>query len=411
MQVGRAWQPLGARMTFLAFLAWGAGVAIGSTGGAVAKSGALRLSLASVSAVQTNDLLNAVSCAARRDCMAVGEINNPPGGGENMLAERWDGRRWLLQRLPTPPKLTVDQLNGISCPSIRMCLAVGIYFHASRHGVGIGFHAWGPGLPLAERWNGRRWSIQHPVNLGGWARDGGGVTWLNAVSCATATDCTAVGSYFGPTSYPGAGTLTEHWNGKRWSVQKTPTSDDSNASLSSVSCPSLTSCVAVGGTQKRPVAERWTGTRWSRVRIPEPAQSTDALLTAVDCASVRACIAVGAFTTHRVVPGTPVAVTGMADRWNGKTWTVRRIRALTGHGLDSGASSVSCASTHVCMAVGQGATVELKGTRWSAEIPSPLGLTGVSCPSQRTCIAVGGAIAGRWNGTRWASQPIANPGL
>lgn len=40
-----------------------------------------------------------------------------PSGAQGMLAERWNGHRWVARRLPSPAKLTIDQLNGISCPS------------------------------------------------------------------------------------------------------------------------------------------------------------------------------------------------------------------------------------------------------------------------------------------------------
>jgi hypothetical protein len=387
-----------------------AGLAVGSTGVAP-ESGAGLQSEARVSAAQTDDSFSSVSCVTRRDCMAVGAINNPTGE-EAMLAEHWNGNRWSAQRLPSPPKLTVAQLAGVSCPSRRTCVAVGGYFNASRHGVGIGFHAWGSGLAAAERWDGRRWSIEHPANPGGWRRDGGGVTTLNAVSCPSARDCIAVGSYFGPT-YPDAGTLIEHWNGKNWSVQKTSTSTQFNGSLSAVSCPSTTSCMAVGSAGRRGLAERWNGTRWARVRVPERPHARLAALAAVDCASTTSCVAAGGFTTHRVIPGTPVSQSGLAERWNGKNWTARKVRALAALGFDTG--SVSCASTHACMAVGPAATAELNGSRWSEQTPHPTGLMGVSCLSRRACTAVGaasqGTLAERWNGTRWSREQTLNPGL
>lgn len=328
-----------------------------------------------------------------------------------VLAERWNGHGWTVDRIPSPSH--VSELDGVSCPSQRTCIAVGQYFRSSHNELHGGYFGWGSGLTVAERWNGRSWSIQHPVNPGGNSVNGSGVSMLNAVSCATTTSCTAVGSYFGPTR-AGGGTIAEHWNGKRWSVQKTPASTGLNGTLDAVSCASSVSCMAVGAiandprTRDRALAERWNGTKWSVVHLPEPAHTTVAALSGVDCLSTAVCIAVGNFTTQRVVPGTerfPGA--GMAERWNGSKWTVRRIRP----GIDL--ASLSCASTHICMAVGPSTEVRLSRTGWStAKTPSQHDFSAVSCPAKRTCIAVGGGtLAERWNGHRWSRQQTPNPSL
>jgi hypothetical protein len=57
------------------------------------------------------------------------------------LAERWDGRRWTIQALP---KVGNGGLSGVACTSTRACIAVGNL---------------SPGL-IALSWNGRRWAIQ-----------------------------------------------------------------------------------------------------------------------------------------------------------------------------------------------------------------------------------------------------------
>jgi hypothetical protein len=65
------------------------------------------------------------------------------------------------------------------------------------------------------------------------------------VSCATVTNCVAVGS---STNSSGASvTLAEQWNGSSWSVQTTPNPSAAlDSYLSSVSCAAATSCTAVG---------------------------------------------------------------------------------------------------------------------------------------------------------------------
>jgi hypothetical protein len=94
------------------------------------------------------------------------------------------------------------------------------------------------------------------------------------VSCTSNTACTAVGSYTNgePDELP----LAERWNGTRWSIQRaaTPPGTDNiifgpgtaNIILTDVSCPSKTVCVASGSYTVNsgnylPFVERWNGRR------------------------------------------------------------------------------------------------------------------------------------------------------
>jgi hypothetical protein len=93
------------------------------------------------SAPKPYDQLLAVSCPARRVCVAVGitDLNQP-----TLLAERWNGRRWSLTHPALPAGATLGGLTGVSCSSARACMAVG----------------YDSGGPLAERSNGRSWTVQ-----------------------------------------------------------------------------------------------------------------------------------------------------------------------------------------------------------------------------------------------------------
>ena len=70
------------------------------------------------------------------------------------------------------------------------------------------------------------------------------------VSCTSVSACTTVGSL----------TYAERWNGKRWRVQH---SSDNQNFFDGVSCPSLSDCMAVGytagGSYSFTLTERWTG--------------------------------------------------------------------------------------------------------------------------------------------------------
>src|ERR1700678_3048671 len=122
------------------------------------------------------DDLTSVSCTAGPACMAVGHSF---GSGEKALAESWDGSAWSI--VPTPDAgdttnpLVSNVLNGVSCVSDQACTAVGEY---------VGASGW---QTLIESWDGSTWSIvpspSVSPSLG---------TYLDGVSCLSATFCTAV---------------------------------------------------------------------------------------------------------------------------------------------------------------------------------------------------------------------------
>jgi hypothetical protein len=193
--------------------------------------------------VGSNDALGAVSCPSVTVCILVGSYN--ARGGTLILTERWNGTKWSLVRSPNPaqshcyieagPTLPFcSGLGDVSCASPVACVAIGAYGDSMAD------------LTLTERWNGKKWSIQRTPNVG--------PSILNGVSCSSATACTIVGIKAG-------GSVVEHWNGQRWSLQRTPTPP--GAVLNDVSCPTPTSCTAVGeqqlATSGGPLAERWSG--------------------------------------------------------------------------------------------------------------------------------------------------------
>lgn len=227
----------------------------------------------------TRSRLEGVSCASTRSCTAVGfwyYVGLP--SSEVVLAERWNGTSWSVQRTPTPAGATYGQLGGVSCPTLRPCTAVGFLTDSADIEV-----------TLAQRWHGTRWSIQQTPNPGR-ARTAG----LNGVSCPSLRSCTAVGFF---TDRAGTlATLAERWNGTRWAIQRTPSPTD--GALVGVSCASTMACTALGSNAGATITERWNGTNWAIQPIPNPADATSSQLDGVSCASPRSCTAVG-FSTNR----------------------------------------------------------------------------------------------------------------
>jgi hypothetical protein len=320
-----------------------------------------------------------VSCTAVTACMAVGRSFSTGDPAEVTLAEAWDGNTWSVLPTPNPAGSQGSFFNGVSCASATACAAVGDYINSS-----------GVTVTLAEAWDGANWSIQGTPNP-----SGATFSVLHAVSCTSASACTAVGY-----SLNAAGnyvTVAERWNGTKWSIQATPNPPGStSSSLFGVSCTAATACTATGSSTNTSapggttLAEAWNGTKWSIQAMPT---STGGELLSVSCLSASACTAVGSYFNRTAgTQGT------LSASWNGTRWSFNP-SVLTNASL----FSVSCSSVNQCTAVGQlsnssGTTVTLVESPFTDgaidSTPNPNGstaasLNGVSCTARYTCTAVG----------------------
>jgi hypothetical protein len=381
-----------------------AGALLLPSAASAAAAGPTRADAPGAASAKPADEFLAVSCPAGKMCIAVGESSFSTTG--TMLAERWNGHKWSVTRLVHPPGATNSFLTGVSCTSARACTAVGVDYVP---GTGTG--------PLAERWNGSQWALEVMPSPGH-----SGVP-LAAVSCGSATSCTAVGYYdFGSLGFTSS-TLAEHWNGHRWAAQSLPSAGDLGGDLSAVSCPSRLTCTAAGyyngtsdeGPGTAPLAMRRSSGNW--VVEPAPGDADENVtsgLTGVSCPTVSTCTAVG-----ENAGGGPLAL-----RWNGLTW--RTQTAADEFGLLR-FNGVSCASATACTAIGGRYGQRWNGRTWTLQrIAVPAGargfnLSAVSCSSARHCTAVGSknitvsqvsdvlTIAERWNGRTWAPQATPSP--
>jgi len=219
--------------------------------------------------------------------MAVGDQNfNGPGTPAN-LAERWDGTRWSVVPIPDPRSSAASVLLAVSCPAAATCEATGSY--------GVQPNAV-PERTLTERWNGTSWQIVPSPNPHAIE------STMFSVSCDSATDCKATGESFTEghiTDGIGSRTLAEQGNGTQWSL--VPTLNPAGSAedqLSAIFCNAPQQCMAVGSDvalagSQIPLAERWNGTQWSRLFVPNP-PLTESGLNGLSCPQPTLCVAVGA---------------------------------------------------------------------------------------------------------------------
>jgi hypothetical protein len=336
-------------------------------------------------------VLTSVSCVSTADCVAVGlSFRDDPNFTEPLI-EQWNGRQWRVQHAPLPKYVNQGQLFDVSCAIADACVAVGDVTGG------------GGTFPLAERWNGAAWSplnVPRPFSLGSFDE-----ATLVGVICFSRRACLAVGAD-DDANVP----LAERWNGRRWWVQRTPGAGDASF-LSAVSCTSTTACTAVGTDQdadstgcQRPLIERLTGARWSVVPIP-PMPDCSTLngsgLNSVWCPSPGACTAVGQYDRGNDNYERPLTEHARAGDWSIQPTpgVAYRVDPWGGAGNLYG---VTCSSPSACIAVGQAGS-PLRGIpiaeygsggRWAVQ---PLGeglvggggFNGVACVNKRSCVAVG----------------------
>ncbi len=303
--------------------------------------------------------------------------------------------------------LQVVRPNGVfedvSCTTQTACVAVGETINVA-----------GLDLPLAEQWDGTDWtSITVPRPSGSITAD------LNGVSCASSTDCEAVGRYYDATGHELP--FAEGWNGSVWTVQRVPVLAGGLWSfLSHVSCSSGTdTCEAVGVSDSGDgtVLDRWDGSAWTRQTLP-PAADSEPNLQGVSCAPDGACEIVGSYFPF------PNGQTekALAVRWDGSHFSVQSPAATSdGYGPVQ-FKGVSCLDGGVCEFTGVSysdvAVAErLSGGAWSVQSlagPSRLELWAVSCVASGECEAVGIAdespdtgVVERFDGTSWSEQTLS----
>jgi hypothetical protein len=206
-------------------------------------------------------------------CTAVGGWYKGAGGGT--LIEVWNGAAWYVQPSPNPKGSTGAFLVGVTCTNPLACTAVGDYSKGSNS----------PQLTLAERWEGKTWTIQPTPNP-----KGSRANALYGVSCVGFGSCTAVGT--------GNGTLAEAWDGTSWTIQPTPNPPDwlGLIQLDDIACTRSTACTTVGlfisfSGGPFSIAETWDGSTWS---IQPTAKLRGASgLEGIACLGPHACTTVG----------------------------------------------------------------------------------------------------------------------
>jgi len=221
--------------------------------------------------------LYSVSCVDASLCFASGW--GYVGGIESPLVQQWDGSSWSVVSVPSPAGTSLAELYGISCSSASACTTVGTVVDS----VGE--------VPLVERWDGSSWSLETaPIPTGAAAA-------MEGVACVSVSACTGVGTY-NVGSGPGM-SLADGWDGSSWSLEASQNPGSAANALVGVSCVAASACIAVGAEAsgsdpEMTLAEVWDGTGWSVQSTPQPSEMQSDLYSD-SCLAVSWCQSVGLF--------------------------------------------------------------------------------------------------------------------
>jgi hypothetical protein len=312
----------------------------------------------------------------------------------------------------TAPGPADSYLNEVSCTSAR-CVAVGDAVDSS-----------GVTMPVVEQRSASSWT-RLPERLPAGTT---GLQWLS-VSCGAATSCEGVGQATVPS---GTAMVALALTGMTLVVSDLPTLQGwSDEDVASISCPSSTSCTAVGYATSAaatiPIVETLSNGTWTPSEPASAVGSTDATLANVSCVDATDCTADG-FRTD----ASDVTVPMIAEEVAG-TWSAFASTPPTGV-LVNVIAEISCWSATTCDAVGESGTgtgivLSITGTAVSYVELANLGsqdyeeLTSIRCFSATSCIAVGTtggggsivsagtsrALVSVLTGSTWSQRLLPNP--
>jgi hypothetical protein len=172
--------------------------------------------------------LNAVTCASATKRWAVGD-SSARGGGGSTLIEQNTGSGWSIVPSANPSAGGFNELDGVTCVTADDCWAVG------EDSGGVGNNG-----PLVEQETAGTWTVVSPPTP-----SGDTLAVFHGATCVGAGQCWIVGDTTSAAALDQS--LLEENTGDGWTLVSTPTPPNGTSSeLEAVTCASAADCWAVG---------------------------------------------------------------------------------------------------------------------------------------------------------------------
>jgi hypothetical protein len=292
-----------------------------------------------------------VGCAAAGSCVAGGGYTTKADDSEAFVVGQVRGtwKRATEVRLPSGAAGEPDaEVNGIACPAIGYCVAVGTYRTTSA--IGLGFVV----TESHGKW-GTATNVSLPKNS-----SASSDSQLEAVACTGRGACEAAGSYTDSSADEQAMSVTEvagHWRRTAEITMPSGALANPDAFPVSITCVKTGDCELAGsyeiGTYPDyvPMVATQTRGRWLRaVRIGEPAGAVPdgSAISSAACWSAGHCIAVGGYAVAHKGERAMAAIQSHG-RW---ARAVQEKLFPARHVAGGYLEAISCAPASGCVAAG-----------------------------------------------------------
>jgi hypothetical protein len=297
-------------------------------------------------------------------------------------------RNWTSAELSLSLDGNIFTPNAMSCPTVSFCVAVG-EIYAGNQATGV----------LAT-WSGGAWSVSLAPLPANTLDPAAPYSWLQSVSCPSASYCVAVGTYYEPgqaadKSYSETGMVLVYSRGS-WTATTAPVDPSANSAstgwvvtINNVSCPATTSfCMAVGLQSDGDGIHSYS---WALTISAGTWHTTAGIVAAgdlydVSCPSASYCLA-----------GDSIGVAA----WSSTGWKKLLIPLPSTAVMDGGTGTpagtvLACTPAGDCLVSGEYEDIyghhwplyKLSGTTWTILLNDNTSdlMRGAACPSARLCV-------------------------
>lgn len=300
--------------------------------------------------VNTDDLLDAVSCWSSGSCVAVGYYTDSDDDQQALVVPITNGVPGSAEEVTLPSNAGADpngDLYGISCYASGTCVAVGTYEDSADATnelvVAIDDGAPATGVEVLAP------SSSNPNPYGE----------LDSVSCQSDGTCTAVGWYYDDLSGDYAGMVVPITGGTPGAAAEITSlpggASPQNAFLDDVSCPATGTCTALGyyndyGNSLVVPITNGVASQGTEALAPSDSTTPAISFEGLSCQSSGACLAVGSYNTAANVEA---AVIPISNGVPSPGVEVSLPSDAEADGQSASLSGVSCPASGACLAAGE----------------------------------------------------------